>query len=107
MTNTNPTIYLPTTLANDDTGGNFTITGVTPNYDLDVRGSANIEGDLKVKGVSLLDTLELITQKLGILIPTPLQPDKILLEKYEELQELKHQYEEMEAQFKLMQTLKD
>jgi hypothetical protein len=58
---------------------------------LDVKGDANFDGDLIIKGKSLAQTLEKIEDKLAIL-----RPNEALEEKWEQLRELRRQYMELE-----------
>jgi len=58
---------------------------------LSCNGDANFEGDLKIKGVSLSDTLAKIEERLAIL-----RPNEVLEEKWEKLKELGKAYREME-----------
>ena len=58
---------------------------------LHVKGDAEIEGDLKVKGKSLADAIENIEKRLAIL-----HPNEKLEEKWEELKALGEQYRELE-----------
>lgn len=58
---------------------------------LDVKGDANFEGDIKIKGKSLVESLEKIEEKLAIL-----RPNIELEEKWEQLRELRRQYMELE-----------
>jgi hypothetical protein len=60
---------------------------------LDVKGDANFEGDVKIKGKSLVDSLEKIEEKLAIL-----RPNEQLEEKWEELRNLRKQYMELEKE---------
>ena len=59
---------------------------------LDVKGNANFQGDVKIQGRSILDTLEKIEERLAIL-----RPNEVLEDKWEKLKELGRQYREMEA----------
>lgn len=58
---------------------------------LDCRGDANFEGDVKIRGVSLSETLAKIEERLAIL-----RPNEVLEDKWEKLKELGRQYREME-----------
>jgi hypothetical protein len=60
---------------------------------LQVNGDANFEGDIKIKGKSLVDSLEKIEEKLAIL-----RPNEQLEEKWEELRNLRKQYMELEKE---------
>lgn len=77
--------------------GNMTDTITLGDYNwssprsLDVKGDANFEGDLIIKGKSLAQTLENIEDKLAIL-----RPNDALEEKWEQLRELRRQYMELE-----------
>ena len=61
------------------------------NNTLQVQGDANFEGDVKIKGKSLVESLEKIEEKLAIL-----HPNIELEEKWEQLRELRRQYMELE-----------
>jgi hypothetical protein len=52
---------------------------------LQVTGNAEFEGDVKIKGVSITDTIEKIHQRLAILVPDP--------KKLEHFEALKRSYE--------------
>lgn len=93
-TNTGYGSYIYTTTGTD------TITlsdwsNVNPYYGqaLDVKGDANFEGDVKIKGKSLIESLEKIEEKLAIL-----RPNEELEEKWEELRNLRKQYMELEKE---------
>jgi len=58
---------------------------------LNVRGDANFQGDVKIQGRSIMDTLDKIEERLAIL-----RPNEVLEEKWEQLKELGKQYREME-----------
>lgn len=82
-------------------GGTISVPGISwndlnltnSNNDLLVHGDANFEGDLKIKGKSLIDSLEKIEEKLAIL-----RPNKELEEKWEQLRELRNRYIELEKE---------
>ena len=59
---------------------------------LKVSGDADFEGDVKIKGHSILKTLETIEKRLAIL-----QPDPKKLAKYEALQKAYEHYKLLEA----------
>lgn len=60
---------------------------------LKVQGDAEFEGDVKIKGKSIADTLEKIEEKLAIF-----KPNEKLEEKWEELRELRNRYVELEKE---------
>ncbi len=73
-------------------------TTVNPNYSfhsptstLKVQGEAEFESDVKIKGKSILETLEAIEDRLAIL-----QPDPKKLAKYEALKKAYDHYKLME-----------
>jgi hypothetical protein len=73
------------------TVGNITTSGTnTPS--LKVTGDAEFEEDIKIKGISVLKTLEAINKRLAIL-----QPDPAKLEKFEALQKAYDHYKLLEA----------
>lgn len=57
-----------------------------------VKGNAEFDGDIKLKGKSLNDTLSKIEERLAIL-----HPNEKLEEKWVKLKELRKQYQELEA----------
>jgi hypothetical protein len=57
-----------------------------------VKGDAEFEGDIKIDGVSLRDTIKAITDRLAILVPDPKK-----LEKYEALQKAYKHYKLLES----------
>ena len=73
------------------TFANDLATGVSIQSTLKVNGNADIDGDLKVRGQSITETLDRIHERLNILIPN------VRLEKdWEELGQLRMQYVELE-----------
>ena len=60
---------------------------------LKVQGDADFEGDLKLQGKSLKDSLEAIEERLAIL-----RPNEELEEKWENLRGLRKMYMELEAE---------
>ena len=66
-------------------------TTITSNNPLHVKGDAEIEGDLKVKGKSLSDAIDNIEKRLAIL-----HPNKDLEERWEQLKALGEHYRELE-----------
>lgn len=72
---------------------------------LSVKGDAEFEGDIKLKGKSLSDTLDKIEQRLAIL-----HPNEKLEEKWEELKKLGDAYRALEKDIiekeKIWETLK-
>jgi hypothetical protein len=60
---------------------------------LDVKGDANFDGDVTVKGKSINDSLERIEERLAIL-----RPNEELEQKWENLRGLRKMYMELEAE---------
>ena len=58
---------------------------------LKVKGNAEFDGDVTIKGVSISETLEKIEDRLAIL-----HPNEELEEKWERLRELRREYSELE-----------
>lgn len=83
----------------------ITISNHQPTGTLHVKGDAEFEGDIKVKGKSLNDTLAKLEERLAIL-----HPNERLEEKWEKLKDLRKQYMELEADIlekeKIMEILK-
>lgn len=90
-TATNGQYVLTTSGTSGPNWGDLTITPHTTPNSLDVKGDANFDGDVKLKGKSLSDTLNKIEERLAIL-----HPNEALEEKWEQLKELGKQYREME-----------
>ena len=59
---------------------------------LHVSSDATIEGDLTVQGISIVETLEKINERLAILVPDPKK-----LEKYKALKRAYDNYKTLEA----------
>jgi hypothetical protein len=66
-------------------------TTITSNNPFNVKGDAEIDGDLKIKGKSLADAIDNIEKRLAIL-----HPNKDLEERWEQLKALGEQYRELE-----------
>lgn len=75
------------------------INGVTyddylmPNNTLHVKGDAEFEGDLKIKGQSILESLQKIEDRLAIL-----HPNQELESRWDELKELGEKYRQLEQE---------
>ena len=65
----------------------------TTNNQLTVKGDAEFEGDIKLKGKSLNDVLEQIEERLAIL-----RPNEDLEKRWEDLRALRNAYKELEAE---------
>jgi hypothetical protein len=109
---TNPGIIYTTNVGNP--GQTLTWNGINTSWDtittntsgeLHVKGDAEIEGDLKVKGKSLADAIDNIEKRLAIL-----HPNKELEEKWDQLKALGERYRELEKDIlekeKIWETLK-
>jgi len=69
---------------------------------LRVQGDAEFEGDIRVQGRSVLETLQKVEERLAILVPN------VRLEKdWEELQRLREQYIELERKLLEQQRVFD
>lgn len=77
------------TLSNNFNGSFYT---TSPPSGLHVSGTAEFEGDVKIKGVSILETLEKIEKRLCIL-----KPDPEKLEHFEALKKAYEHYKTLEA----------
>ena len=73
-------------------GSSYVTTSGTNTPSLKVTGDAEFEEDIKIKGISVLKTLEAINKRLAIL-----QPDPAKLEKFEALQKAYDHYKLLEA----------
>jgi len=67
---------------------------------LQVKGNANIDGEVTIKGKNLTEMLEKIEERLAILHPNPELEDK-----WDELKELGKRYKELEAEIIEKETM--
>ena len=83
----------------------ITLSTISTPHTLHVKGDAEFEGDIKLNGKSLNDTLSKLEERLAIL-----HPNEKLEEKWENLRELRKQYMELETDIlekaKIMEILK-
>lgn len=82
-------------IANAGTGAttvNYTTMAPSTQHGLICTGDADFKGDLKVKGKSIVDSLNEIEKRLSILVPDPKK-----LAKYEALQKAYAHYKMIEA----------
>jgi len=107
--NSNMTLTMPSVSASSiwATGTNSVLTGgastwatipANPNlsgHSLKVKGDAEFDGDVVIKGKSINDSLERIEERLAIL-----RPNEELEEKWENLRGLRKAYMELEAEIK-------
>lgn len=77
------------------TNPSYTTMGSGGAQQLEVKGDANIDGNLTVQGVSIKESLERIEERLAIL-----RPNEELEEKWENLRGLRKAYMELEAEIK-------
>jgi len=91
--------------SNVTNGINFNDLWSSTSPGLKVNGDAEFDGDVKIKGKSISESLEKIEQRLGILYP-----NEKLEEKWEELKALGDKYRELEKDIlekeKIWETLK-
>lgn len=85
--------YLIANGTGDWSWGNITSSTNLSGNSLDVKGDANFDGDVKIKGKSLSDSLDRIEERLAIL-----RPNEELEEKWENLRGLRKAYMELEAE---------
>lgn len=64
-----------------------------PKNDLHVKGDAEFEGDIRVKGKSIVESLEKIEERLAII-----HRNQVLEEKWEELRDLAKKYRALEKE---------
>jgi hypothetical protein len=83
----------------------ITLSTISTPHTLHVKGDAEFEGEVKVKGINLSDTLDKLEERLAIL-----HPNERLEEKWVKLKELRKQYMELETDIlekeKIMEILK-
>lgn len=89
--NTTPYTYGNITISNTGNLSNSVLNSIT-NPSLHVTGDSKFDGDIKIKGVSILETLESINKRLAILQPNP---DK--LKKFEALKKAYEHYKVLES----------
>lgn len=70
----------------------ISISNIQPSSVFQIKGDAEFEGEIKLKGKSLSDTLSKLEERLSIL-----HPNEKLEEKWEKLRELRKEYMELEA----------
>ena len=80
--------------------GNISVSSTTStitqsNNQIYVRGDASFDGDVTIKGKSIMESLERIEEKLAIL-----KPNDELEQKWENLRGLRKAYMELEAEIK-------
>ena len=85
-------VYTTTTAPTIDPYSDVIIGNSGNGTKLQVKGDAEFEGDIKLKGKSLTDTLSKLEERLAIL-----HPNEKLEEKWEKLRELRKQYQELET----------
>ena len=85
--------YLISNGANGYDWGTLSVSSNLKGDSLEVVGDANFQGDLKVQGKSIVDSLERIEERLAIL-----RPNEELEEKWENLRGLRKMYMELEAE---------
>jgi|APGre2960657373_1045057.scaffolds.fasta_scaffold27487_4 hypothetical protein len=71
-------------------GGGYSINTTTPS--IQVKGDAEFDGDIKMQGKSLNAWMEIMEQRLAILVPDPKK-----LEKFEALKKAYEHYKTMES----------
>jgi hypothetical protein len=84
--------YITSSGMNGVSYGNIAYTTSAYPSTLNVKGDADFEGDVKIKGVSLAKTLEDINSRLAILVPDPAK-----LEHFEALKKAYNHYKMLEA----------
>jgi predicted transcriptional regulator len=85
--------YLISNGVNGFDWGTLSISNSLKGDSLEVVGDANFQGDLKLQGKSLKDSLDRIEERLAIL-----RPNEELEEKWENLRGLRKAYMELEAE---------
>ena len=90
------------TNTNTNYGFTYTMPNTVIETKLHVKGDADFEGDVKIKGKSLLELLERLEERLGVY-----QANEELESKYEELRELSRRYKELESQIKEKEKMWD
>jgi hypothetical protein len=80
-------------ITGNTTANSFWTSPATPSQaGLTVKGTAEFEGDVKIKGVSISDTIAAIEKRLAILVPDPKK-----LEHFEALKKAYDHYKLLEA----------
>lgn len=81
--------------ANGVDWGTISVSASPIHNTLEVKGDANFQGDVTIKGKSIAESLERIEERLAIL-----RPNEELEEKWENLRGLRKAYMELEAEIK-------
>lgn len=82
--------------ANGINWGTVSVSAASPVHNtLEVKGDANFEGDVTIKGKSIADSLGRIEERLAIL-----RPNEELESKWENLRGLRKAYMDLEAEIK-------
>jgi len=98
-TSTSGTVTIPNTTSNGiywGLNGTSNIISTDPSLkgnSLSVKGNADFEGEVTIKGKSLTVTLDKIEERLAILHPNPELEDR-----WDELKELSKRYKELEQE---------
>jgi len=82
-------------IAINNAGTGYNNSWATDYSSVKIKGDAEIDGDIKIKGESISDLLKNIQDKLAIFKPNP-----ELEEKWENLRDLARQYKELEKDIK-------
>lgn len=100
--NLSPNITLGPTVLTTGTNGLTWSDWGTPSSGLKVNGDAEFDGDIKIKGKSLNETLDKIEEKLAIL-----HPNEELEKKWDELRYLRNRYVQLEKEIKEKEKMWD
>lgn len=93
QSNTSPSWNILPNVSNTTWSVSNTFDWGLPQTSLNVKGDAEFEGDIKIKGKSLVKTLEQIEDRLAIV-----HRNEELEEKWEELRELARKYKALEQE---------
>lgn len=83
------TPYIYTT---NNTSGAWGNGGIGPTHNIHVKGDADFDGDVKIKGINIAKSLEDIQKRLAILVPDPAK-----LAHFEALKKAYNHYKTLEA----------
>lgn len=93
QSNTSTSWHMLPNVSNTTWSASSTFDWGLPQTSLNVKGDAEFEGDIKIKGKSLVKTLEQIEDRLAIV-----HRNEALEEKWEELRELARKYKALEQE---------